>query len=290
MLPLIAAIWFIFDTMCHYICHHQTERAQKCLWERDDGVLWLQDPIGREGGAIFAIWPSVKCILIIINCAWFLHCLYFVLKHSVEMFITEFEFKLYHISMLCGFTRLPGSNLPYTDFTILCPHDPTPPYFSMALPNCSTIWLNPALLYTLLSPPVLWLSLLYSTPLYAYWSYSLHYQTLFDCSVHYHGFVPAWLYCTLPYTTLTLPYSRWFYIWSIPSLYDVPCYRLRILHVRSLLGSTFILYHVLPNQGSTYCMQIAYYGGKVDGDRSIWYSSYSKKWETLYMTTAFFCC
>ena len=140
------------------------------------------------------------------------------------------------------------------------------------------------LCYTLLSPPVLWLSLLYSTPLYAYWSYSLHYQTLFDCSVHYHGFVPAWLYCTLrwPYHT------RWFYIWSILSLYDVPCYRLRILHVRSLLGSTFILYHVLPNQGSTNCMQIAYYGGKVDGDRSIWYSSYSRKWETLYMATVFF--
>ena len=171
MLPLIAAIWFIFDTMCHYICHHQTEEHRNaCERERwwstltdmkDMTSLRLQDPIGREGGAIFAIWPPVKCILIIINCAWFLHCLHSVLNHSVEMFTTEFEFKLYHISSL----RLPGSILPYTDFTILCPRYPTPPYFSMALPNCSTIWLNPALLYltvptcTLTQPVVLYTTL-----------------------------------------------------------------------------------------------------------------------------------
>ena len=53
-----------------------------------------------------------------------------------------------------GFTRLPGSTLPYTDFTILGLLYPTPPYFSMALAHSTLLYLTlPCSIYNV----VIWL-------------------------------------------------------------------------------------------------------------------------------------
>ena len=64
-----------------------------------------------------------------------------------------------------------------------------------------------------------------------------------------HGFVPAWFYCTtLPYTTLTIS-DLTILDGSISGLYHLYMMYLAIdfvFYVRSTL-----LYHVLPNQGST---------------------------------------
>lgn len=172
-------------------------------------ILWLQDPIGWEEQSLpFDLqWNVYKLCMVV-----FVFTLPSLCPEAFSWNVYNWVWVQVVSDLepptLCGFTRLPGSTLPYTDFTILCPCYPTPPYFGMALLNCSTrLYLHDSTMfyYTLMFPPVLWLSLLYPTLLYAYWSYSLHYQTLFDCSVHYHGFVPAWFYCTtLLYTTLTI--------------------------------------------------------------------------------------
>ena len=143
MLPLIAAIWLIFDTMCHYVCHHQTKRAQKCLRERERHDRWsaltdMEDMMTSFDCKTLLDGRNNLCHLIssemYIKCAWsylFLHYLHFVLKHSVEMFTTEFEFKLYQISSLQRCVALPDflaplyptqTNLQYSAHATLLHH------------------------------------------------------------------------------------------------------------------------------------------------------------------------
>ena len=153
MLPLIAAIWFIFDTMCQ-LCMSSSDWKNTEMPEREretwsmecfnwhgghDDILWLQDPIGWEEQSLpFDLqWNVYKVCMVV-----FVFTLPSLCPEAFSWNVYNWVWVQVVSDLeppsLCGFTRLPGSTLPYTDFTILCPHYPTPPYFGMALLNCST--------------------------------------------------------------------------------------------------------------------------------------------------------
>ena len=142
MLPLIAAIWYNLIYFWHNVPLHMSSSDWKstempvremmeCFNDMEDMMTSFDCKTLLDGRSnLYHLISSEMYI----NCAWsylFLHYLHFVLKHSVEMFTTEFEFKLYQISSLQRCVALPDflaplyptqTNLQYSAHATLLHH------------------------------------------------------------------------------------------------------------------------------------------------------------------------